>query len=109
MSTRRFTMSQWARSASLISRPVAAPAAAVGGATDMVATAFRGRVALCRGEKVALARDRHEHARETCARVFDRQRVAAARRRVRRVREDARPRRRREERFVLDGFGAQDF
>ena len=70
-------MSQWARSASLISRPVAAPAAAVGGATDMVATAFRGRVALCRGEKVALARDRHEHARETCARVFDRQRVAA--------------------------------
>jgi hypothetical protein len=48
-------MSQWARSASLISRPVAAPAAAVGGATDMVATALRGRVALCRGEKVALA------------------------------------------------------
>jgi hypothetical protein len=76
MATRRFTMSQWARSASLISRPVAAPAAAVGGATDMVATALRGRVALCRGEKVALARDRHEHARETCARVFDRQRVA---------------------------------
>ena len=70
-------MSQWARSASLISRPVAAPAAAVGGTTDMVATALRGRVALCRGEKVALARDRQEHARETCARVSDRQRVAA--------------------------------